>query len=88
MSNKRDRSVKRSKEVKVPKDPNWELGMKTAFILLLWVMIDCELVTKDNIGYVRERFVKTLEMYVEGRIKFSDIIQTLKEEYGYTRVDF
>ena len=84
---------KRDIKVPLPQDPvrAYQKGCKDASLetinwimkVVVWVLVDNEMLTPEEIVLFDERFKSTIDMLKAGNISINDIRETLKKEYGW-----
>ena len=81
-------------KIQLPNDPlkayrmgshdGWEDGLNTTMNLVVWTLVDNELLSSEMMEVFHKRFMKTLEMVNEGYMTMYDIKKCLKHEYDWT----
>ena len=77
----------------IPNDPlrayrmgsadGWEDGLNTTMNLVVWTLVDNELLSAEMMEVFHARFIKTLDMVNEGYMTMYDIKKSLKHEYDW-----
>lgn len=62
----------------------WEDGLNTTMNLVVWTLVDNELLSAELMEVFHQRFMKTLDMVNEGYMTMYDIKKCLKKEYDWT----